>query len=135
MHPNDGRVVSNFIVQALKGEPTILYGDGKQTRSFCYMNDLVEGFVSLMRMPEDFTDPVNLGIPGEFTMIELAGLVKALTGSRSELVCKPLPIDDPKLSKPDISLARKSLDWQSNVTLEAGLKATIAYLDALLGES
>jgi len=132
MHPNDGRVVSNFIVQALKGEPITLYGDGTQTRSFCYVDDLIEGFVRLMHMPEDFTGPVNLGNPGEFTMIELAETIKALTGSKSELIHKPLPTDDPKQRQPDIRLAREALDWQPSVTLEAGLKPTIAYFDALL---
>ena len=132
MHPNDGRLVSNFIVQALKGEPITLYGDGTQTRSFCYVDDLIDGFVRLMQMPADFSGPVNLGNPGEFTMIELAEQIKALTGSRSELVHKPLPTDDPKQRKPDIRLAREALGWQPRVTLEDGLKPTIAYFDALL---
>ncbi len=109
MHPNDGRVVSNFIVQALRNEPITLYGDGTQTRSFCYVDDLIEGFVRLMNSEDGFTGPVNLGNPGEFSMIELAEQVKALTGSRSELVHKPLPTHDPKQRQPDITLAREQL--------------------------
>jgi UDP-glucuronate decarboxylase len=132
MHPNDGRVVSNFIVQALKGEPITLYGDGTQTRSFCYVDDLIEGFVRLMHMPEDFTGPINLGNPGEFTMIELAEAIKALTGSKSELIHKPLPTDDPKQRQPDIRLAKDSMGWEPTITLEQGLKPTIAYFEGLL---
>ena len=132
MHPNDGRVVSNFIVQALKGEPITLYGDGAQTRSFCYVDDLIEGFVRLMHMPDDFTGPVNLGNPGEFTMIELAETIKSLTGSKSELIHKPLPTDDPKQRQPDIALAREQLGWEPTVKLEEGLKPTIAYFEQLL---
>jgi UDP-glucuronate decarboxylase len=132
MHPNDGRVVSNFIVQALKGEPITLYGDGTQTRSFCYVEDLIEGFVRLMHMPEDFTGPVNLGNPGELTMIELAETIKALTGSKSELVNKPLPTDDPKQRQPDIRLAKEAMGWEPGITLEQGLKPTIAYFEKLL---
>ena len=127
MHPNDGRVVSNFIVQALKGEPITLYGDGTQTRSFCYVDDLIEGFVRLMHMPEDFTGPVNLGNPGEFTMIELAETIKALTGSKSELIHKPLPTDDPKQRQPDITQAKERLDWEPRVALDEGLDHTIEY--------
>lgn len=132
MHPNDGRVVSNFIVQALKGEPITLYGDGTQTRSFCYVDDLIEGFVRLMNMPSDFTGPVNLGNPGEFTMLELAQKVKELTGSKSELIHKPLPTDDPKQRQPDIRLAKQAMDWAPTVTLEEGLKPTIKYFEELL---
>jgi UDP-glucuronate decarboxylase len=135
MHPNDGRVVSNFIVQALKGEPITLFGDGQQTRSFCYVDDLVEGFLRLMAMPDDFNGPVNLGNPGEFTMLELAEKVKAITGSRSELVHKPLPVDDPKQRQPDISLAKTALQWQPKVPLDEGLKKTIQYFDQLLSKS
>jgi UDP-glucuronate decarboxylase len=132
MHLNDGRVVSNFIVQALKGEPITLFGDGQQTRSFCYVDDLIEGFLRLMAMPDDFNGPVNLGNPGEFTMLELAEKVKLITGSRSELVHKPLPVDDPKQRQPDISLAKTALQWQPKVPLDEGLKKTIQYFDQLL---
>ena len=132
MHPNDGRVVSNFIVQALKGQPITLFGDGQQTRSFCYVDDLIEGFLRLMAMPDDFSGPVNLGNPGEFTMLELAEKVKAITGSRSELAHKPLPVDDPKQRQPDISLAKTALQWQPKVPLDEGLKKTIQYFDQLL---
>jgi len=132
MHPNDGRVVSNFVVQALRNEPITLYGDGTQTRSFCYVDDLIEGFVRLMNSDDGFTRPVNLGNPGEFTMIELAEKVKALTGSRSELIHKPLPTDDPKQRPPDITLAHERLGWVPTVKLDVGLKSTIAYFDSLL---
>jgi len=132
MHPNDGRVVSNFIVQALKGEPITLFGDGTQTRSFCYVDDLIDGFIKLMDMPADFSGPVNLGNPGEFTMIALAQKVKAITGSSSPLVHKPLPVDDPKQRQPDITLAREALGWQPAVSLDEGLTKTIAYFDKLL---
>ena len=132
MHPNDGRVVSNFIVQALKGEPITLYGDGTQTRSFCYVDDLIQGFIRLMQMPEEFTGPVNLGNPSEFTMIELAEQVKDLTGSKSALVHLPLPVDDPKQRQPDINLAKTALGWDPTVSLREGLKATVVYFDQLL---
>ena len=132
MHPNDGRVVSNFIVQALKGEPITLFGDGQQTRSFCYVDDLIKGFLRLMAMPDDFSGPVNLGNPGEFTMLELAQKVKAITCSRSQLVHKPLPVDDPKQRQPDISLAQEALQWQPKVPLDEGLKKTIEYFELLL---
>jgi len=132
MHPNDGRVVSNFIVQALKNEPITIYGDGMQTRSFCYVDDMIEGFVRLMNSPDGITGPINLGNPGEFTMLELAEKVRELAGSRSELVRLPLPVDDPKQRQPDISLARKVLDWEPKVPLEEGLKKTIAYFESLL---
>jgi UDP-glucuronate decarboxylase len=135
MHPNDGRVVSNFIVQALLNKPITIYGDGTQTRSFCYVDDLIEGFVRLMRMPSDFTGPVNLGNPSEFTMIELAKMVLVLTGSRSELIHKNLPTDDPKQRQPDINLAQQSMGWKPAVSLEEGLNLTIAYFDQLLRAS
>jgi UDP-glucuronate decarboxylase len=133
MHPQDGRVVSNFIVQALTGEPLTLYGDGSQTRSFCYVDDMIEGFLRLMNTEQSLTGPVNLGNPGEFTMIELAQKVLRLTGSRSRLVHEALPSDDPKRRKPDITLARTTLDWQPTVSLEAGLEKTIAYFAQRLG--
>ena len=132
MHPNDGRVVSNFIVQALKGEPITLYGDGTQSRSFGYVDDRIEGFVRLMGSPEGFTGPVNLGHPGELTMIELAEAVRDLTGSRSALVYRPLPIDDPRQRQPDIRLAREQLGWEPVIPLREGLKPTIAYFDQLM---
>ncbi len=127
MHPNDGRVVSNFIVQALKNEPITLYGDGTQTRSFCYVDDLIEGFLRLMNTPGDFTGPVNLGNPGEFTMRELADKIITLSGSSSAIVHKPLPPDDPRQRQPDITLAREKLGWQPTITLEKGLVSTIEY--------
>ncbi|QFY90651.1 SDR family oxidoreductase [Magnetovirga frankeli] len=132
MHPNDGRVVSNFIVQALRGEPLTLYGDGTQSRSFCYVDDLIEGFVRLMNSPDKLAGPMNLGNPGEFTMIELAETIRDLTGSSSALVHKPLPTDDPRQRQPDISLARSALDWEPKVPLREGLKPTIAYFEQLL---
>lgn len=132
MHVNDGRVVSNFIVQALKGEDLTLYGDGAQTRSFCYCDDLLEGFLRLMATPDEVTGPMNLGNPGEFTIRELAEKVIALTGTRSQLVFKPLPADDPRQRKPDISYARQELGWEPTITLEEGLKKTIAYFDEFL---
>jgi UDP-glucuronate decarboxylase len=128
MHPNDGRVVSNFIMQALRNEPITMYGDGKQTRSFCYVDDLIEGCVRLMNnTPDEFPGPVNLGNPGEFTMLELAEAVIRLTGSKSELVFEKLPEDDPKQRQPDISLAKEKLDWAPGVDLVEGLKPTIKY--------
>lgn len=126
MHPNDGRVVSNFIVQALRGEDITIYGDGTQTRSFCYVDDLIEGFVRLMNQTET-VGPVNIGNPGEFTMLELAERVLKLVGGKSKIVHKPLPMDDPKQRRPDISLAQKALGWEPKVPLEEGLKRTIAY--------
>jgi UDP-glucuronate decarboxylase len=131
MHPHDGRVVSNFIVQALKGEPITLYGEGSQTRSFCYVGDMIEGFLRFMDTPDDFTGPVNLGNPGEFTIRELAETVVKMVGSRSKLTFQPLPPDDPKQRKPDISLARKVLHWEPKVQLEEGLGKTITYFDEL----
>ena len=132
MHPNDGRVVSNFIVQALRGEPITIYGEGQQTRSFCYVDDLVEGFLRLMDTPPGFTGPVNLGNPGEFTIRQLAEQVIALTGSASKLEFKQLPADDPMQRKPDISIATEKLGWQPQVALNEGLTRTIAYFDGLL---
>ena len=126
MHPNDGRVVSNFIVQALKGIDLTIYGDGQQTRSFCYVDDLLEGFVRLMAQTET-VGPVNIGNPGEFTMLELAQEVLKLTGSKSKIVHKPLPSDDPKQRRPDITLAQKYLKWEPKVQLAEGLEKTIAY--------
>jgi UDP-glucuronate decarboxylase len=135
MHPDDGRVVSNFVVQALRGVPITIYGDGSQSRSFCYVDDLVEGFVRLMASPKDLIGPVNLGNPSEFTIEELARLTIELTGSRSKIVHKPLPADDPRQRQPDISLAREHLDWEPRLKLVAGLTKTIEYFDALLSES
>jgi UDP-glucuronate decarboxylase len=131
MHPNDGRVVSNFIVQALANEPITIYGQGKQTRSFCYVDDLVEGLMRLMARDDEFTGPVNIGNPHEFTILELARKVIELTSSTSELVFKPLPSDDPLQRKPDISLAKAELGWQPRVQLEQGLKNTIEYFRKL----
>jgi UDP-glucuronate decarboxylase len=129
MHPNDGRVVSNFIVQALKGEDITLYGDGNQTRSFCYVSDLVTGLISLMGTGPEFVGPVNIGNPGEFTIRQLAERVIDLTGSKSQLVHRPLPQDDPKQRQPDISMARDKLGWEPTVKLDDGLKPTIAYFE------
>ena len=134
MHPNDGRVVSNFIVQALRGEDLTIYGDGSQTRSFCYVDDLIDGFMRMMASPADFVGPVNMGNPGEFTMIELAEAVLRLTGSSSKLCFMPLPKDDPRQRQPDISLAREKLDWEPKVPLEVGLVATIEYFRALINK-
>ncbi len=134
MHPNDGRVVSNFIVQALKGEDITIFGDGRQTRSFCYVDDLIAGMIRMMESGNGFTGPINLGNPSEFTMIELAEQVLRLTGSRSKLTFKPLPEDDPRQRQPDISLAREALDWVPKVALEDGLKETIAYFRHLLSK-
>jgi UDP-glucuronate decarboxylase len=132
MHPNDGRVVSNFIVQALKGEPITIFGDGAQTRSFCYVDDLVEGFLRLMATDDGVTGPINLGNPGEFTIKQLAELVIAETGAKSKLVFRPLPQDDPLQRQPDIALAREKLGWEPKIPLKDGLKRTIAYFDELL---
>lgn len=131
MHPKDGRVVSNFITQALAGEDITIYGDGSQTRSFCYVDDLIEGFLRLMGTEKDVTGPVNLGNPVEFTMIELAERVLKLTGSKSRLIHLPLPADDPKQRRPDITLARQKLSWEPKVPLADGLKETIAYFRQL----
>ena len=132
MNPDDGRVVSNFIVQALQGEDITVYGEGQQTRSFCYVDDLIDGFVCLMNSDSDVTGPVNLGNPGEFTVRELAEHVIDLTGSSSKLVFKPLPEDDPRQRKPDISKAKSLLNWQPEVKLDEGLRRTIAYYEKLL---
>jgi len=132
MHPNDGRVVSNFIVQALRNEPITIYGDGRQTRSFCYVNDLVSGLIRLMNSPDEVTGPVNLGNPGEFTMLELAEKVITLSGSKSQLNFMPLPSDDPKQRQPDITLAKKLLNWLPTIALDEGLTKTIAYFRELL---
>ncbi len=132
MHPNDGRVVSNFIVQALRNQPITLFGEGKQTRSFCYVDDLIEGIIRLMDSPDELYGPVNLGNPGEFTIRELADKIIELTGSRSTLTYEPLPSDDPLQRKPDITLAKTALGWEPKVHLEEGLKRTIAYFDKLL---
>ena len=132
MHPNDGRVVSNFIVQALQGKDITIYGDGQQTRSFCYVDDLIAAMVSMMDAPADFIGPVNIGNPGEFTMLALAEAILKLSGSKSKLVFEPLPADDPKQRQPDIALAKAKLGWQPKVALEDGLKETIAYFRQLL---
>ena len=134
MHPNDGRVVSNFIVQALRGDPITIYGDGKQTRSFCFVSDLVEGLRRLMDSPDEITGPINLGNPGEFTMMELAEAVIRLTGSTSRPVFRPAPVDDPRQRQPDITKARGKLGWEPKVALEQGLIQTIAYFDKLLSK-
>ncbi|GAB4333623.1 MAG: SDR family oxidoreductase [Calditrichia bacterium] len=131
MAPNDGRVVSNFIIQALKGEDITIFGDGSQTRSFCYVDDLLEGMIRMMNK-DDFIGPVNLGNPGEFTIKELAELVVELTGSSSKIIYKPLPADDPKQRQPDITQAKKQLQWQPTISLKEGLIATIAYFEELL---
>lgn len=135
MHPNDGRVVSNFIVQAIKNEPITIYGDGKQSRSFCYVDDLVEGLVGLMNSGDEFTGPVNLGNPNEFLISELASKVIEHTGSRSRIVYKTLPEDDPKQRQPDISLARAVLGWEPRIALDEGLVSTIRYFEKLLGRA
>jgi UDP-glucuronate decarboxylase len=135
MHPNDGRVVSNFIVQALRGEPITLYGDGKQTRSFCYVDDLIDGLIRLMGSDRGFTGPVNLGSEGEFTIGHLAETIVAMVGSPSRIEFRPLPQDDPKQRRPDIDLAREQLGWQPRVPLESGLGNTIAYFRELLGQA
>jgi UDP-glucuronate decarboxylase len=127
MHPNDGRVVSNFIVQALQGKDITIYGDGQQTRSFCYVDDLIDAMVRMMNSEEGFTGPVNTGNPGEFTMLELAETILRLSGSKSKLIFQPLPSDDPKQRQPNIELAKSKLGWTPKVNLEDGLKETIAY--------
>ncbi len=132
MHPNDGRVVSNFVVQALKGEDITVYGEGAQTRSFCYCDDLIEGMVRLMNSSNDITGPINIGNPSEFTILQLAQKVIELTGSKSKIIYKPLPQDDPMQRKPVIDLAKEKLGWEPKIALEDGLKKTIAYFDQLL---
>lgn len=132
MHPNDGRVVSNFIVQALKGEPITIYGKGTQSRSFCYVDDLVDAIRLMMKAPDTVPGPMNIGNPGEFTILELAEKVLALTASKSDFVFKPLPSDDPMQRKPDISMAKAELKWEPKIALEEGLKKTIDYFDKFL---
>jgi len=132
MHPKDGRVVSNFIVQAIQGDDITIYGDGLQTRSFCYVDDLIEAMLLMMQTPNEFTGPVNIGNPGEFTMIELAETILRLSGSKSKVVFRPLPLDDPKQRKPDISLAKDKFGWTPKVGLEDGLKETINYFRSII---
>ena len=135
MHLNDGRVVSNFIIQALQGKQITIFGDGTQTRSFCYVDDMIEGLIRLMNSADEVTGPINLGKPGEFKILELAEKVIELTGSRSEIIFKPLPADDPMQRRPDITLAREILEWEPGIVLEEGLKKTIAYFEELLQSS
>lgn len=135
MHPNDGRVVSNFIMQALQGKDITVYGDGRQTRSFCYVDDLVDGLLRFMNTPDDFPGPVNLGNPGEFSILDLANKVIALTGSRSKLVVAPLPADDPVQRRPDLTLAERTLGWRPEKDLDRGLKETISYFEELMRKS
>lgn len=132
MHPNDGRVVSNFIIQAIQGKPITIYGDGDQTRSFCYVDDLIACMVAFMNYTPDFTGPMNMGNPGEFTIGELAEKIIDLTGSKSRIIHEPLPADDPRQRKPDISLAKEKLGWEPKVGLDEGLKKTIAYFENIL---
>jgi UDP-glucuronate decarboxylase len=132
MHPNDGRVVSNFIVQALKGEDITLYGEGTQTRSFCYVDDLIEAIIRMMATPREISGPINIGNPTEFTIRELAEFVIEITGAKSKLTFQPLPSDDPKQRQPDITLAKKVLDWQPSIPLRDGLVKTVAYFEKLL---
>ena len=134
MHPNDGRVVSNFIMQALKNEPITIYGDGRQTRSFCYVDDMIDGLIRMMKTPDDFTGPVNLGNPTEFTILELAQKILQLTGSKSKIIFRPLPVDDPRQRRPDIDLAKKELGWSPTVSLDEGLKKTIPYFQSILAK-
>ncbi len=134
MQPNDGRVVSNFIMQALRGEDITIYGEGNQTRSFCYVDDLIDGLIKFMNSPDDFTGPVNLGNPTEFSILELAKIIIEQTGSKSKIVFKPLPQDDPMQRNPDISLAGKILKWEPNEVLDKGLKKTISYFKDLIGK-
>ena len=132
MHPKDGRVVSNFIMQALRGEDITIYGDGQQTRSFCYVDDLVKAMIKMMESRSDFTGPVNIGNPEEFSMLQLADLVIKMTGSKSKLVFEPLPQDDPRQRRPDISLAKQELSWQPSIKLESGLEKTISYFSQVI---
>jgi len=133
MHPNDGRVISNFIMQALRNEPITIFGDGLQTRSFCYVDDMVEGIVRMMNGPDDFVGPVNLGNPGEYSMLELAENIVRLTGSKSVIEFRPSPMDDPRRRQPDITLAKEKLGWEPGVGLQKGLEKTIAYFREILG--
>lgn len=132
MHPNDGRVVSNFIMQALLKQPITIYGDGSQTRSFCYVDDMVRAFIALMETGDDVTGPINVGNPGEFTMLELANAIKRITGSTSSIEFRPLPQDDPRQRRPDISKAKQALDWSPRIQLEEGLTKTIEYFEKLI---
>ncbi len=132
MHPNDGRVVSNFIVQALKGKDITIYGDGQQTRSFCYVDDLIDAMIKMMNSEKEFTGPVNIGNPGEFTMLQLAEMVLSLSNSKSKIIYQPLPSDDPKQRQPNIDLAKDKLGWQPKVELKDGLKETIAYFKKMI---
>lgn len=134
MNVNDGRVVSNFIVQALQNKPLTVYGDGSQSRSFCFVDDLIEGFILLMNSEDELTGPVNLGNPNEFKIMELAEKIVSLTGSRSEIIFKPLPLDDPQQRQPEISLAKQKLGWEPRIILEKGLEPTIDYFSSLLRE-
>ncbi len=134
MHPNDGRVVSNFIIQALKGEPITVFGDGSQTRSFCYVDDLIDAFLLFMRSPDEFVGPINLGNPIEFSILELAEKLVRMTGSRSTIVYRPLPTDDPKQRQPDITLAGNVLGWKPKISLDEGLAPTIEYFEKMLTE-
>lgn len=131
MHPNDGRVVSNFILQALKNEPITIYGDGSQTRSFCYVDDLIDGFIKMMASDDTVAGPINLGNPGEFTIRELAEKVIALTNSTSRLIFNDLPSDDPKQRRPNISIAQQKLNWEPTINLESGLNKTLDYFRTL----
>lgn len=135
MHPNDGRVISNFIIQALKNEPITIYGDGSQTRAFCYVDDMVEAFIQFMATSKNVTGPLNLGNPNEFSMLELAEKIIMMTGSSSQINFHPLPVDDPKQRQPDISLAKNLINWQPNILLEEGLAKTIAYFEQLITQS
>jgi UDP-glucuronate decarboxylase len=134
MHPFDGRVISNFIIQALKGEPITIYGDGRQSRSFCYVDDLIEVMIQIMESGDDFTGPVNIGNPAEYTILEIAEKIIELTGSRSTISFSELPTDDPRQRKPDITLASQTFGWQPKVGLEEGLKRTIGYFEELRRE-
>jgi len=135
MHPQDGRVVSNFIVQALQGRPITLYGDGQQTRSFCYVDDLIEGFLRLMATGPSVTGPMNLGNPKEFTIRELADVIRDVVGSKVPFIHQPLPMDDPQRRQPEITYARQTLNWEPRVALRQGIEATVAYFDRLLSTS
>jgi UDP-glucuronate decarboxylase len=135
MHPNDGRVVSNFIVQALKGRDITIYGDGSQTRSFCYVDDLIEGFLRMMESPKEICGPINMGNPEEFTIKELAETVLRMVGSKSKLVYKSLPHDDPRQRRPDITLAKRTLNWNPQIKLAEGLEKTIKHFEQLVSNS
>jgi UDP-glucuronate decarboxylase len=134
MHPNDGRVVSNFVIQALKGQPITIYGDGSQTRSFCFVDDLVDGLIRLMESPDSETGPINLGNPAEHTILQLAEKIVAMTGSKSTIELRPLPSDDPRQRNPDITKAKNVLQWEPKVKLDEGLAKTIAYFRSILGD-